>query len=366
MPNSISEWFGHRVYPTVKASATAQTDQKQGLCPFLGAALGHRATHACIKPANSRGVCTVSSNSNGEQQDWVVCPYRTIDSPIFAHSTQRLFRLRADTPFHLIPAPALAEKKTRTDVQRHLSQGHAVFVYFIDKLGGEIDLPGSTRSPKFKLDTTIVELRPASESALDLARYAVVEVQTMDFHGSYKHATTSLTHALQLHPQDFPKQLETHREWASAEIEGPNISNVFKRTIYQVLFKLRLGHQPDCAGCILALPQAVWDSWQPHLGAPELTRLADGTWQIAAATKSSPVAKQPGWIYLFDIDAKSRATPNPIAVTREIRIDSETLSKLAFSVAPELAMEHIGGDAGLKAIIRRRMASFWPEAFEPS
>ena len=305
----------------------------------------------------------MSSNSNGAQQDWVVCPYRTIDSPIFSHSTQRLFRLPAGIPVHLFPAPALENKQTRAAVQRHLSQGNAVFVYFIDKLGGEIDLPGSPRSPKFKLDTTIVELTRKPESMLDLARHAVVEVQTMDFHGSYKHATTSLTHALELHPKDFPKQLESHPEWASAEIEGPNISNVFKRTIYQVLFKLRLGHQPDCAGCVLALPQAVWDSWQPHLGAPKLMKLADGTWQIGANASDKVADKQPGWIYLFDIDATSRLTPNPLSVTHEIRIDSEILSNLAFTVAPGLAMEHIGGDAGLKAIIRRRMASFWPEAF---
>ena len=177
MPNSISEWFGHRVYPTVKASAKAQIDQKNGRCPFLGAAVGNGEAHACIKPANSRGVCTVSSNSNGSQQDWVVCPYRTIDSPIFAHSTQRLFHLSANRPFHLIPAPALAEKKTRAEVRRNLSQDHAVFVYFIDKLGGEIDLPGSARSPKFKLDTTIVELRRAPAAALNLARYAVVKTR---------------------------------------------------------------------------------------------------------------------------------------------------------------------------------------------
>lgn len=362
MPNSISEWFGHRVYPTVRASAKAQADQKKAVCPFLGAAVGKGGAIACIKPANSRGVCTVSSNSNGRQQDWVVCPYRTIDGPIFAHSTQRLFQIAANRPLHLIPAPALAEKKTRTSVQQQLSEGHAVFVYFLDKLGGEIDLPGSARSPKFKLDTTIVELRQEQASTVDLARYAVVEVQTMDFHGSYKHATTSLIHALQLHPKDFPKQLQTHPEWASDEIEGPNISNVFKRTIYQILFKLRFGHQPDCAGCILALPQAVWDSWQPHLGAPKLAQLADGTWQIAGSSPITP--KQPGWIYLFDINAQSDVTPNPISVTHEIRIDSETLSRLAFTVAPELAMEHIGGDAGLKATIRRRMASFWPEAFD--
>lgn len=363
MPNTISEWFGHRVFPTVKSAATAQADQRQGRCPFLGAALGGGKSCACIKPTNSRGVCTVSSDSNGVSQDWVVCPYRTIDSPLFAHSVRRLFKLPVASTPHLFPAPALAEKKPRAHLLMQLAAGEAVFVYFIDKLGGEIDLPGSKRSPKFKLDATIVELKLEQQMTLSLARYAVVEVQTMDFHGSYKHATTSLTNALQLHPKDFPQQLESHPEWAAKEIEGPNISNVFKRTIYQILFKLRLGHQPDCAGCVLALPQAVWDSWQPHLGAPALAKLADGTWHFATKASASTPAKQPGWIYLFEIDSQSKMSPNPILVKQEIRIDSETLSKLAFTVAPELAMEHIGGDEGLKAIIRRRMAGFWPEAF---
>ena len=136
----------------------------------------------------------------------------------------------------------------------------------MDKLGGEIDIPGSKRSPKFKLDTTLVEILGSGKGA-SIGRHGILEVQTMDFHGSYREATLSLTHALKLHPRDFATQLRANPNWASAGIESPNIANVFKRTIYQILFKFQLGHHPDCAGAILALPGSVWESWQPHLAA---------------------------------------------------------------------------------------------------
>ena len=357
MPNSISEWFGHRVSPTVADAGAAQTDQKSCRCPFLTAAFGCNIPQPCVKQANSRGVCTVSSDSNGRSQDWVVCPYRTIDSPLFLHSTRRLFAISQDMPVLLVPAPALREKRWRGEVNQQLAKETPTFVFFMDKLGGEIDLPGSVRSPKFKLDATIVELRPHRIAAPEIGRYAVVEVQTMDFHGSYKLATTSLTNALRLHPQNFAKQLRENPAWASEGIEGPNISNVFKRTIYQILFKLRLGLQPECAGCVLALPEAVWDSWQPHLGAPSFRQLPDSTWSLDGRT---PPAKQPGWLAVFDIDRNRPISPNPIMLRQEIRLDVEMLSKLAFQTAPEEAMKYIGGDAGLKALISKRMAEFWP------
>ena len=363
MPNSVSEWFGHRVCPTVATNVSAQAAQQKGICPFLTVAFGTKSPRLCVKQANSRGVCTVSSDSNGSRQDWVVCPYRTIDSPIFLHSTRRLFEVPKGADVLLVPAPALRDKRRREEVNRHLNEHKPAFVFFMDKLGGEIDLPGSKRSPKFKLDATIVELRAPSASMPEIGRYAVVEVQTMDFHGSYRYATTSLTNALRLHPKNFAKQLRENPQWASEEIEGPNISNVFKRTIYQILFKLRLGLQPECAGCVLALPQAVWDSWQPHLGAPEFVRLPDQTWSL----EGHPVpTKQAGWLSVFDIDERSKVSPNPIVVKQEIRLDVEMLSKLAFEIAPEEAMKHIGGDVGIKTLIQRRMAEFWPEAFTAS
>jgi hypothetical protein len=38
MPNSISEWFGHRIYPTVAVDALAIMDQREESCPFLSTA----------------------------------------------------------------------------------------------------------------------------------------------------------------------------------------------------------------------------------------------------------------------------------------------------------------------------------------
>ena len=72
MPNSISEWFGHRVYPTVLNAESAARDQQNQRCPFLSAALS--GDRKCIKAPNSKGVCTVSSEAGGRQMDWVVCP----------------------------------------------------------------------------------------------------------------------------------------------------------------------------------------------------------------------------------------------------------------------------------------------------
>lgn len=362
MPNAISEWFGHRIYPVVSGTKEAQSEQTRGSCPFLTRALGNGAIVPCVKPANSRGVCTVSSNSNGTQQDWVVCPYRSISSGIFSHTTRRLFSLKNDADAFLLPAPRLENEADRSVVLERLQKGRPVFILFMDKLGGEIDLPGSLGSPKFKLDTTVIELRASKGDKIEFGRYAVIEVQTMDFHGTYRHATRALADALRLHPKDFAQQLAGNPQWASQEIEGPNISNVFKRTIYQILFKLRLGLQADCAGCVLALPHSVWESWQPHLGAPRLKALRDGTWQLGAR-KVDLAKKQPGWLTVFDINATPADTPNPIVVRQDIRIDSDLLSDLAFDIAPDQAMEHIGGDAGLKALVRRRISSFWPEAF---
>jgi hypothetical protein len=194
MPNSISEWFGHRIYPTVCGAAAAQAEQRRYSCPFLTRALNATSPVQCVKAANSRGVCTVSSNSNGTQQDWVVCPYRTIDSEIFAHVSRRLFS--AQNTVELIPAPRLAIAAARRSLMERLERHQTALVLFMDKLGGEIDLPGSRRSPKFKLDTTIVELSQDQQGQLQLGRYAVIEVQTMDFHGTYRHATTSLVSSI--------------------------------------------------------------------------------------------------------------------------------------------------------------------------
>ena len=356
MANSISEWFGHRVFPTVTDAEAAVQDQKDERCPFLSESLAE--TRKCIKSANSRGVCTVSSEADGKQRDWVVCPYRTLTSPILPESARRLFCQAKGAEPLLVPAPALATPPVQRDVRSALDGDRKVLVYFMDKLGGEIDIPGSRRSPKFKLDTTLVEIatergRPA------IGKHGILEVQTMDFHGSYRDATESLTNALKLHPKGFAGQLQQNPNWASAGIQSPNIANVFKRTIYQILFKFQLGHHPDCAGAILALPGSVWDSWQPHLGAPELRATGQDTYRFADAKGSGRESK--GWILIFDVDEASATTPNPIHITKTIEADWEILAQLAFQKAPEESMKHLIEKDSLRTIIRRRISEFWPE-----
>ncbi len=358
MPNSISEWFGHRIYPTVSNASAAIKDQHAERCPFLSNAFS--SERKCIKAANSRGVCTVSSEAEGRQMDWVVCPYRTLASPILEDSARRLFRLEADQPMILIPAPALAKSENQERIREAVKRRQTALVYFMDKLGGEIDLPGSPKSPKFKLDTTIVELLPA-ENGVGVGKHGILEVQTMDYHGSYAAATESLTNALKLHPKEFAEQLKRNPNWASNSIQSPNIANVFKRTIYQVLFKFQLGHHEACAGCVLAIPDSVWLSWQPHLGAPELIKLSDGSWRFAEETPNSNANQSKGWILVFEIEAGSRKTPNGIRITKAIRTDSRTLARLAFEKAPSEAMNLLASGDVLRAVIRRRISEFWPE-----
>jgi len=356
MPNSISEWFGHRIFPTVATDPGAIADQREERCPFLTAALG--SPRKCIKAVNSKGVCTVSSELDGVQMDWVVCPYRTLESPLLEDAVRRLYGFRREARIHLTPAPALAEASLQENLLAGIRNREPTLVYFMDKLGGEIDLPGSRRSPKFKLDTTVVELVPDKEGVA-IGRHAIVEVQTMDYHGTYAAATQSLTSALKLHPREFGAQLGRNPVWASAGIEGPNIANVFKRTIYQVLFKFQLGDHADCAGCVLALPESVWLSWQPHLGAPELSRGRDGVFEFIGDKAAKDLSGK-GWIQIFDSDSKARQTPNPLRITKTIRTSARQLARLAFEKAPAEAMALLTNGNLLRATLQRRIAAFWP------
>ncbi|MBO0801642.1 MAG: hypothetical protein J2P25_01000 [Nocardiopsaceae bacterium] len=142
-------------------------------------------------------------------------------------------------------------------------------------------------------------------------------------------------------------------------MEGPNISNVFKRTFYQIAFKFQVTRREASVGCVLALPRPVWDSWQPFLGAPELRRHHDGTWRLLDDHASDPA----DWIYVFDVtgDPAPDGGPAPIDVRLVIGTDAATLSRAAFDIAPAKAVEHgAGADAVATAIIRR-LTSYLPE-----
>jgi hypothetical protein len=357
--NVLGEWFGHRVYPTVSATAEALADQQAHRCPFLSTATA--TTTTCVKAPKSRGVCTISSTSNGSRQDWLVCPYRAMDPSLIEGAARRLFSVENDRKILIRPANTLAAESVRAELSAELAADSAVYVYMQDKFGGEVSLSSTTKSPELSFDVTLVELR-ADVPVPTVGRYAILEVQTMDFHGSYSHAVTNLSDALRLHTAGFHEQVRNHVDWLSNKIEGPNIANVFKRTLYQMLMKFRLAGQGSCAGVAFAIPTAVWDSWQRHLAAPILAEAEDGTYRLAADPAESPTN---AWIYVFDLDVDSTVTPNPIVIRKIIHTNSEAVAHFAFKAAPDAILAEGGSGSLVVDVIRTRLAAWWPELAPP-
>jgi hypothetical protein len=257
------------------------------------------------------------------------------------------------------PVVVLDNEHGRAELFGGIRSGVRTFVYFQDKLGGEIGLSKTAASPELSFDITVAELLPSpfigsngDSFPIIIGKYAVIELQTTDTHGSYGHAVKALTSALDLHGDHFSEQLAGNPEWAGRKIEGPNISNVFKRTFYQIAFKFQVTRQDTSVGCALALPRPVWDSWQPFLGAPELHELPDGTWRLMDDRTVQPR----DWIYVFDIDTEPGVSGEPAQVRVDLVIgtDAATLSRAAFDVAPAKAVAHgREHDVVAEAITRR-------------
>jgi len=342
------------VFPIVASGPKPSGDQGSGQCPFLTQTVGEAMT--CVKTANSRGVCTISASSNGPRQDWLVCPYRALDESLLNGMVRRLYGLDATQSVLIRPVRALSDASIRDEIlaASQESDPRRPFVYFQDKLGGEIGLSKTPASPELSFDITVIELTSHSDE-LRVGRYGVIELQTTDTHGSYAQSVTALTNALDLHGSGFHGILQQNPEWAGRKIEGPNISNVFKRTFYQIALKFQITRRETSAGCILALPRPVWDSWQPFLGAPELHQRPDGTWRLLDDDEADPADR----IYVFDISEQQGpdGAPAPIDVSLVIGTDAATLSRAAFDIAPAKALANgAGTDAVVNAIIRRLTA----------
>jgi hypothetical protein len=333
----------------------ALADQQSQRCPFLSVATLKHVD--CIKSTRAKGVCTISSSSNGPRQDWLVCPHRALDFDLMENAARRLFEVAGD--LIVVPAPTLETEDVRERVASMLATGGRVIVFLRSKLGGEISLSSTERSPEVSFDMTMVEILQDA-SGLAIGKYAILEIQTMDFHGSYERAVQNLTDARRLHPHDFHEMLRRNEgKWISERIEGPNIANVFKRTFYQIMLKFQIGAHESSAGCVLALPASVWDSWQRHLGGPELISRTDGTLELSKPG-GLVAAHVPAWIYVFDVDGSSAQTPNPIVVQKIIATDADSVAHYVVKVAPEIAIA-AGGAAGMVAsAIRRRLGEWWP------
>lgn len=355
--NYVSEWFGHRVYPAVVSSNRSVDDQRRELCPFLSQATGDE--RRCIKPAASLGVCTVNTLCDAGRRDWLVCPYRAFDPALLNNAIRRLFGFSADQASLVTPAIRLEHSDTRGAVEASLSAGGRVFVYFDAKLGGELSISRTAESPEFSFDITVIEIELCGDGP-HVGRFGIIEIQTMDFHGSYKHVVANLKDGLRLHPTTFPETLSQNQQWLSEKMEGPNLSNVFKRTFYQMMFKFQLGQSSRCAGCVLAVPLAVWESWQRHLGGPVLTEEPDGTFSLFERGRPRPEIV-PAWIYAFDLDASAAVTPSPIRAPRIIATDARAISYFALEEAPAKALSTLDSPTGMINVLARRLTRLWPE-----
>lgn len=354
--NHIAEWFGHRIYPVIAGTESSLNDQRTGRCPFISTAT--TTDTQCVKSANSAGVCTVSANSNGSRQDWLVCPFRALDPDLLEDAVRRMFGHDADLAVDIVPVTVLSDKGRRAALIERVQNGEPAIVYFQNKLGGEISLVATDRSPEMSFDATMVELLP-SATGPTLGRYGIFEIQTMDFHGSYSHAVRNLVDAQRLHGDSFPAAVRDHPEWPADRMEGPNIANVFKRTFYQMMFKFQIGAHSSSAGCVFAIPKAVWDSWQRHLGAPDLVEQSDGTYRLAVSQDQGE--RPAAWIYVFDLDVSDMNSPNDITLWRVIATDAPSLSHYALSVAPDAALAQGGAVDNIAASIRARLVRYMPE-----
>lgn len=356
--NFVSEWFGQRIYPTVRLDATQVTGKNAGRCSFLSDVL-HRSTN-CVKSTNSAGVCTVSSVSNGPRQDWLVCPYRVISSDIVRRSCQLIFGLANE----VVPVPVivLAQTDELQNFTNAVNESGAGYLFFQDKLGGEISVIGTPRSPEISFDVTLVEIKPDGQGGFVVARYGILELQTMDYHGTYRHAVSNLRDGLRLHPTTFAAALQTNlQHWAGEGVEGPNIANVFKRTFYQMLLKFRLaGDGSAAAGTVLALPRSVWDSWQPFLGAPELEEEAPGIKRLRVAHDAPSEPPLNAYICVFDLDAASESSISPVKIDLFIRVSPERMAHHAFTVVPGTILNSIQTEESVLSRIKVRLGEWWP------
>ena len=372
--NYVSEWFGRRIYPAVRLDGIGGiTGANKNVCPFLTEM--QSAKTECWKSANSKGVCTINSASNRAgtpprrvRQDWLVCPHRVIHTDLVKESCARIFG-NDGAERYPIPVSALRNAEKLDLFKFDVSERGRGFLFFQDKLGGEISLSGTEKNPEMAFDVTLVEVLRTAGGGFGLGRYGIMEVQTMDFHGSYKAAVDALNNALDLHRTEFPAILQNNLDWARRGVEGPNIANVFKRTFYQMLVKFQLSSGNAAAGTVLALPEFVWDSWQPFLGGPTLVETGGGYSVIAGA----PATILNAFICVFDIDAAAvsgregetgvaGATDiSPIRIKTFIKVDPETLAHHAFTEVPREILRNIAGADLIMASIRNRLSPLWPE-----
>jgi hypothetical protein len=286
------------------------------------------------------------------RKERLVCPYRVIDSEIVRSGCATLFGTEPQS--RPIPISILNDEKGIAILERTLDTDQYAFIFFQDKLGGEISTNGTPASPEISFDVTVVEVTRLKGGALKVGRYGFIEIQSMDFHGSYRAAVANLRDAHRLHGKEFPTELAKNHSWASKKMEGPNIANVFKRTFYQTLLKFELSKEGAAAGTILALPEAVWESWQPFLGRPTIEHVAGPEFRIAG-TDNVDYHGTNAWVFVFSLDNTADSPISDVAIKSRIRVSAADLVQHAFVTVPRNVLDWATSDDVLLDRIRDRI-----------
>jgi hypothetical protein len=377
----IAEWFGHVVWPPdeVDSSAEAVRNQTAERCPFLSSTTARDVP--CIKKTTvdgaelRTGFCTQSSPSTGTREDWLACPARVFDEPftLIRDAVTHVFKLGVGEAVSVLPITRFGDPPVRNlvrSIQQREAEGQPRIFAFASNppnLGGEIDIPETSRSPGNKVDVSIFEILGITDDGkLRLGQFSIFEIQTADFHGSPLHAVKELR---RLGPPtrnvDYHRQIAANPQALGTKLEGPNKANIFKRTIYQMILKIQMAKDPRCAGFCVVLPEPVWQSWARHLGDPPLEEATPpGILRLRAPTPDhssdeSVVEPEPAWIIVFKVDRESQLSPRPLKIVKRIATDSAALIHFAFDAAPEAAIE-VGALKTFEAAFAARLARHWP------
>lgn len=352
--NYIAEWFGYRVWPKVDRSAAAATDQANRNCPFLSAA--SRTQMECGKRARGydepTGVCTISSDSNGERQDWLACPYRIVDQhfTVLGGAVRTIYKIPPTDEIILVPTTVLSTKDTQDEIAAALASAKRVFAFSGNKFGGEVDIPETESSPGGKVDVSVIEILKLRDGApSEFGKHLFFEIQTADFHGSPLHAVRLLSEKCPRGSTDnFHQRFADGIGDCGKKVEGPNKANIFKRTIYQMVWKMELAKAPSSAGFAIILPVPVWQSWLRHLGSPRLEVSPNETDvfflklpESVEAVPSGPLkSDEESWVFVFDIDRESVESPNTLRIIYRVHTPARSLLYYAFEAAPKYAIDN--------------------------
>src|ERR1017187_10018842 len=118
-----------------------------------------------------------------------------------------------------------------------------------------------------------------------------------------------------------------------------------------MMLKFRIGASEVCSGCVLALPVSVWESWQRHLGRPDLNPDEAGVCTLRAPDEPATAERPKNWIVVFDIDPKAEDGPSALVVNKLIATSSQALAHYAFEVAPSAAIADGGPVSSIAAQI---------------